>query len=326
MSRSLRIEREGGVYHVINRVNYRQDLFTNEGVHGSFEHCLFEACEKSGWILDGFCVMTNHFHLVVRTPRGNLSWGMKWLLSTFANRYHRLRKINGKLFQGRFKSLLVEEDAYLGPLLHYLHLNPVRAGMCDVGNLAGYRWSNYWYLQHPKSRPEFLDPTGALWHAGGLPDTLSGRRKYEQYLKWLVADVGAQKEMEFAKMCRGWALGSKSFKQEVLKTEGLLKDGDFRALRLEGKELAEANELIWESVLQCGLDIVGETEVSARAQKKSAAWKVWIAAELKRQTNAPYAWITERLHMGVPHGFTIYLSKLNRDNPQYLKFLENCRK
>jgi len=326
MARSLRIERAGGLYHVINRGNYRQDLFTNEGAHRSFEQCLFEACEKSGWVLEGFCVMTNHFHLVVRTPKGNLSWGMKWMLSTFANRYHRFRNINGKLFQGRFKSLLVEEDAYFGPLLHYVHLNPVRAGICDVDSLADFRWSSYWYLQHPKSRPEFLDTTGALWHAGELSDLLSGRRKYAQYLKWLVADVGAQKEMAFEKMCRGWALGSKKFKQEVLKTEGLLKDGDFKALRLEGQDLAEANELIWESLLARGLNAVGETEESARLQKKSAAWKVWIAAELKRHTNAPNAWIALRLHMGVPHAITIHLGKLDPNNPEYLEFLKIYRK
>jgi len=81
MPRSLRIEKENGVYHIINRGNYRQDLFINEGTHRSFEKCLFETCEKCGWILEGFCVMTNHFHLVVRTPKGNLIYGMKWLQS-----------------------------------------------------------------------------------------------------------------------------------------------------------------------------------------------------------------------------------------------------
>jgi len=81
MPRSLRIEKENGVYHIINRGNYRQDLFINEGAYASFETCLFEACEKCGWVLEGFCVMTNHFHLVVRTPKGNLIYGMKWLQS-----------------------------------------------------------------------------------------------------------------------------------------------------------------------------------------------------------------------------------------------------
>ena len=264
MARSLRIEREGGVYHVINRGNYRRDLFVNEGAHKSFEKCLFEACEKSGWVLEGFCVMTNHFHLVVRTPRGNLSWGMKWLQSTFANRYHRFRKVNGKLFQGRFKSLIVEEDTYLGALVHYVHLNPVRAGICGVAGLDSYRWSSYWYLQHPKSRPEFMDLTGALWHAGHLEDTPAGRRSYASYLSRLAGEVEVQKEMAFEKMCRGWALGSREFKKELLRSEGLLKDGDFEALRMEGLDLAEANEMLWEGFLERALRAVGHTEATAR--------------------------------------------------------------
>jgi REP element-mobilizing transposase RayT len=259
MARSLRIERVNGVYHVINRGNYRQDLFINEGAHLSFEKCLFEACEKCGWILEGHCVLTNHFHLVIRTPEGNLIYGMKWLQSTFANRYHRFRGAHGKLFQGRYKSLIVEEDSHLGALQHYVHLNPVRAGMCDVGGLKDYRWSSYWYLQHPELRPEFLDPTGALSAAGGLGDTAHGHRSYAAYLKWLSEDDQAQKEMDFDRMCRGWALGSKDFKRELLESEGLLKHGSFERVRLEGLELQEANELIWESCVERGLEAAGKT-------------------------------------------------------------------
>jgi len=330
MARSLRIERENGVYHVINRGNYRQDLFINEGAHRSFESCLFEACEKSGWVLEGFCVMTNHFHLVIRTPRGNLSWGMKWLLGTFANRYHRFRKVNGKLFQGRFKSLIVEEDAYLGALLHYVHLNPVRAGICDVADLGDYRWSSYWYLQHPNSRPAFLASTSALWHADELPDTPAGRRRYASYLRWLAADAGKQKEMAFERMCYGWALGSREFKKELLKSEGLLQDGDFEVLRMEGRDLAEANELLWEELLERGFRAAGQTEASARNQKKSEQWKIWVAAELKRRTNAPNAWIARRLHMGVPHAVTVHVSTFEcadkRQYEEYEDFIEKFTK
>ena len=327
MARCLRIEREGGVYHVINRGNYRRDLFINEGAHRSFESCLFEACEKSGWVLEGFCVMTNHFHLIIRTPRGNLSWGMKWLLSTFANRYHRYRKVNGKLFQGRFKSLIVEEDAYIGALLHYVHLNPVRAGICDVAGLGAYRWSSYWYLRHPKSRPGFLDPTGALTHAGKLADTAAGRRSYRSYLEWLAEDRVAQKEMAFGQMCRGWALGTREFKQELLKSEGLLKDGDFEALRLEGRELVEANELIWESLLQRGLRAAGKSEQAARGLKKPEPWKIWIALALKRRSNAPNAWIARRLYMGVPQAVTVNIGRFKAEggesSPDYMAFVRN---
>jgi hypothetical protein len=122
--------------------------------------------------------MTNHFHLVIRTPEGNLVYGMKWLPSTFANRYHKFRKVHGKLFQGRYKSLIVEEESYLGALLHYVHLNPVRAAMVNVSGLGGYRWSSYWYLRHPSKQPGFMDLSGCLEAGGGLSDNASGRKKY----------------------------------------------------------------------------------------------------------------------------------------------------
>jgi REP element-mobilizing transposase RayT len=316
MARSLRIERENGVYHVINRGNYRKDLFINENAHLSFEKCLFEACEKCGWMLEGFCVMTNHFHLVIRTPKGNLVYGMKWLQSTFANRYHKFRQVHGKLFQGRYKSLIVEEDSYLGSLLHYVSLNPVRAGLCDVVGLRDYRWSSYWYLRNPDLRPGFLDPTGALQAAGGLPDSPKGHRNYERYLEWLNEDGGARKEMAFDKMCRGWAIGSTDFKRKLLETEGLLKEGSFERLRMEGKDLKEANELIWQQSLERGFRAAGRTMADARNDKKSAEWKVWIAAQLKRNTSAPSTWIARKLSMGAPQLVGVYVNRWFREIEQ----------
>lgn len=319
MPRSLRIERENGVYHVINRGNYRQDLFINEGAHTSFEGCLFEACEKSEWILEGFCVMTNHFHLVVRTPKGNLISGMKWLQSTFANRYHRFRKVNGKLFQGRYKSLIVEEDSHLGALLHYVHLNPVRASMATVEGLKDYRWSSYWYLHNKLKRPWFLDCTGALEAAGGLADTPQGRKQYAKYLKWLVDDDAARKEMAFGKMCRGWAIGTKDFKKALLeeledaKEEDENADGSDAVARYYGEGLREANRLRWEMLLEKGLASLGKDAASIATDLKSAKWKIMLAALLKQKTSATNVWITRQLHMGTPDAVSRYVSEFRRN-------------
>jgi len=317
MARSLRIEKANGVYHVINRGNYRQDLFINEGAHLSFERCLFQACEKCGWVLEGYCVMTNHFHLVIRTPEGNLVYGMKWLQSTFANRYHKFRKVHGKLFQGRYKSLIVEEESYLGALLHYVHLNPVRAGMVDVLELGGYRWSSYWYLRHPSKRPGFMDVSGCLEAAGGLSDNASGRRKYGEYLAWLSADTAAQKELLFDRMCRGWAIGSKAFKKDLLKGEAeRLKEEGGEPLavaeeRYDGRDLREANTLKWELFLGRGLAELGKDSRAIRADLKSAEWKVMLAAILKRHTSAPNVWITKILNMGIPQAVSQNVGRLH---------------
>jgi REP element-mobilizing transposase RayT len=308
MPRSLRIERANGVYHIINRGNYRQDLFINEGAHLAFEKCLFEACEKCGWVLEGFCVMTNHFHLVVRTPRGNLIYGMKWLQSTFANRYHKFRQVHGKLFQGRYKSLIVEEDSHLGALLHYVHLNPVRAGIVSVDALNSYRWSSYWYLNHKKHQPPSLDVSGALEAAGGLRDTAAGIRKYGAYLKWLATDDAAQKEMAFEKMCQGWALGSKEFKKSILDDE--LSQKPLVDPKFEGRDLSEVNELLWERLLEQCLEALSKTEQDIDADPKSAEWKVSIATILKKRTSAPNTWISQHLRMGVPQAVSRYSSAL----------------
>ncbi|MEO0508825.1 MAG: transposase [Verrucomicrobiota bacterium] len=317
MARSLRIEKENGVYHIINRGNYRQDLFINEGAHTSFENCLFEACEKCGWVLEGFCVMTNHFHLVVRTPKGNLIYGMKWLQSTFANRYHQFRKVHGKLFQGRYKSLIVEEDSHLGALLHYVHLNPVRAGMVTIDELKHYRWSSYWYLFNKRKRPPFLDSTGALIGSGGLADTPKGRMQYEDYLRWLSTDNAAQKEFAFEKMCRGWAIGTKDFKKALLKELEKSDDVDNEdntserdtILRYDGASLREANELQWELLLEKGLSVLEKNAEALVNDKKSEAWKVLLATLLKQKSSATNVWITQKLNMGTSDAVSRYVSE-----------------
>jgi hypothetical protein len=259
-------------------------------------------------MLEGFCVMTNHFHLVVRTPRGNLIYGMKWLQSTFANRYHRYRKIHGKLFQGRYKSLIVEEDSYLGALLHYVHLNPVRAGMVKAEALNTYRWSSFCYLHNKKQRPPYLDTTGALEGAGGLRDTPTGIRKYGEYLQWLATNDTTQKEMAFEKMCRGWALGSKEFKKAIL--DDTLSDKPTLQSHFEGSDLTEANELLWERLLDQCLSALEKTTEDIKADPKSADWKVAIATVLKKQTSAQNSWISQKLSMGVPQAVSRYTSAL----------------
>ncbi len=108
MARKRRLESSDGLYHVINRGNYRADIFETEGAKKSFVKALEEACGKFDWELSAYCLMSNHYHLCLGTPLGNLSVGMRWLQATFAMRFNKYRKERGHLFQGRFKSLLVE--------------------------------------------------------------------------------------------------------------------------------------------------------------------------------------------------------------------------
>ena len=121
MARKVRFEYPGACYHVINRGNYRSRIFESEGARKSFVGTLRECCEAQGWCLHAWCLMSNHYHLLLETPEPNLVDGMRWLQSVFANRFNRFRKENGHVFQGRYKSIVLE-DAAMGPVAHYIHL------------------------------------------------------------------------------------------------------------------------------------------------------------------------------------------------------------
>lgn len=181
MARKLRLESEGGIYHVLNRGNYRADIFRAEKTRAAFLTSLGEMCAKTGWRMHAWCIMSNHYHLAVETPRANLVEGMRWLQGTFSVRFNRLRQERGHLFQGRYKSLAVDPDGGLGPLCHYIHLNPVRARVRPVATLPEWAWSSMHWLMQPARRAQWYDPSAALAHAGELTDTVAGRRKYLEY-------------------------------------------------------------------------------------------------------------------------------------------------
>ena len=129
MARRLRIQFAGARYHVINRGNMQHDVFATGGAVASFVRTLQAAVERFQWRLHAFVVMRNHFHLALATPEPNLVAGMHWLQSTFTVRLTRFHRQHGHVFQGRYQSLLIEDDAHLARVCDYIHLNPVRAGV-----------------------------------------------------------------------------------------------------------------------------------------------------------------------------------------------------
>lgn len=308
MARKLRLEYPGACYHVLNRGNYRSDIFRTEGARKAFESCLFAACTKSGWILHAFVIMRNHYHLALETPEGNLVVGMQWLQATFANRFNQLRSERGHLFQGRYKALLVEEGGPLGQVCHYIHLNPVRAGVVALDRLGEFRSSSYWYLGQPPARPSFLHLETALLEAGGLADTPSGRRSYADYLTWQMAEGPAGKNKAYASMSQGWALGTAGFKAALIKDHALAAE----ARAWEGTGAREIREAQWAEALQARLKQLGKTEADIRQDRKGAAWKAGVALRLKETTQAGNRWLAEHLHMGRPEAVSVHVGRLRK--------------
>ena len=319
MARKIRIEYPGAYYHVINRGNYRNWIFESEGARVSFLNCLKEACLAKGWRLHSWVLMSNHYHLCIETPNPNLVEGMKWLQSTFANRFNRFRKANGHVFQGRYKAILLDADA-VGPVCHYIYLNPVRAGLVKVSELQNYSASGFHQLCNPSKRWSFFDATTALAEAGGLADTRSGRRSYRDYLEWLSEEDSEQKRLGFEKICCGWAKGSKDFKKAI---QDDLKDGISK--KIVESEARELREPLWEDRLSQGLDTLGKADSDLLSDRKGAEWKVMLACYLRKRCLTPNVWLAERMNMGTAKSVSSRISQFKKSgytkNPQW-KLLE----
>lgn len=141
MARQLRIEYAGALYHVTSRGNLRADIYFDDTDRHEFLSLLGEACKDFHWLCHAYCLMDNHYHLLIETAQPTLSSGMRFLNGVYTQRFNRRHHRSGHLFQGRFKSIIVQNDKYLLELARYIVLNPVRARM--VHDASQWPWSSY---------------------------------------------------------------------------------------------------------------------------------------------------------------------------------------
>ncbi len=154
MPRPIRIEYENAYYHVMNRGRARHKIFHNEHYYEAFLKTLEEAHQRFGIQILCYCLMSNHYHLLVKTPEANLGRAMRHINGVYTQRYNRLKKTDGPLFRGRYKAISVEKDSYQLQLSRYIHRNPVNAG--KIKQLDEYPWSSYTaYIKNVKP-PEWL--------------------------------------------------------------------------------------------------------------------------------------------------------------------------
>ena len=154
MARPLRIEFEGALYHVTSRGNDCGTIFFTDTDRLAFLELVGEAVTRFSWLCHAYCLMTNHYHLVIETPNANLSRGMRHINGVYTQRINRLNKRSGHIFQGRFKSILVEKESHLLELARYVVLNPVRAKM--TRSAKDWKWSSYRATAGMAEAPSFL--------------------------------------------------------------------------------------------------------------------------------------------------------------------------
>ncbi len=295
MPRKLRVEYPGAMYHLMSRGDRREDIFLDDVDRQDFIKTLAEACQKTGWQMHAYCLMPNHYHLVLETPNANLVAGMAWLQSTYTIRLNHRHKLFGHVFSGRYKAQLVEGsgNGYLRTACDYVHLNPVRARLLQAEDrLLAYPWSSLpWYLAAPEHRPPWIRVDRLLGEHGIAEDTAAGRREFEHRMEVRRLEETDPDVLKVFR--RGWCLGGPEFKSRMLeKMEGKLGDHHSGELRRETAE-AKAVRLVGEELAR-----LGWKEADLASRRKSDPAKLAIAARLRTETTLSIKEIAARVHLG----------------------------
>jgi len=311
MPSKVRIEYEGACYHVINRGNYRSDVFAARGAPESFLRTLGQAAQRYAWKIHAYVIMRNHYHLAIETPRPNLSAGMHWLQGTFASRFNRFRKQNGRLFQGPYKALLIEDREALRRVVDYIHLNPVRAGAVPPAQVGRHAWSSLKAFKAGTKKPDWLASGGWVGRGERWKDTPKGAAAYEKHLVELGSDEAAQKEAGLIKLSQGWTIGTPAWRRTMAREYAQRKKVSGMGLsKDEVKQIGEAHN---ENALEEAMKKAGRAEAELRTKPKAADWKVQMALEM-RERGVPVAWLAERLCLGKAASVRSILWKARRKN------------
>jgi putative transposase len=320
MARKLRVEYAGAIYHVMNRGDRKEAIFLDDDDRHLFLKTLAEACQRADWQLHAYCLMGNHFHLVVETPKGNLVAGMMWLLGTYTARFNRRHKLAGHLFSGRYKALIIDGSGtgYLKTACDYVHLNPTRAKLLKPEQrLEEYRWSSWpEYLKPQGKRCPWLRVDRLLGQWGIEHDDELGRWQLEQGMEHRKEQEQNLECADWNKLRRSWCWGPLGFQEKLLELVGQ-RQGKHHY----GEELRESDEQKALRLISEMLGKAGWTEAELKFRRKGDPIKAWIAARLRAETTMTWPWIAARLSMG--HWRTAFNAIRRRVLARPLKELHN---
>ena len=257
----------------MSRGDRREDIFKDDVDRQDFLKTLSEACQKTRFEVHAYCLMGNHFHLVVETPEANLVAGMRWLLSAYTIRFNHRHNLAGHVFSGRYKALLVEGSSfgYLRTVCDYVHLNPVRAKLLERGGASAK-------LSVEQSDVVFGDTEiSSAVDPGGPAAGRAWDRAFEVGME--ARRQPETDDAEWEPVRRGWCLGGEAFRKEMLeRMEGELGEHHLGELRRESAEV-RAERIIAEELKR-----EGRSEAELGERRKSDPFKLALAARLRRET------------------------------------------
>lgn len=192
MVRPLRIEFPGALYHVCSRGDHCAPIYLDDADRLAWLGLLGEVCERFGFKVYAFCLMSNHYHLLLETAQGSLSRGMRRLNGVYSQLFNRRHQLSGHVFQGRYHAILCDKAEYLLAVARYIVLNPVRAHMVSVP--SDWRWSSHRYALNEFTRPAWLEVATLLRHFGN-DETAA----LDAYRKFVEEGVGAPRPFDAVK-------------------------------------------------------------------------------------------------------------------------------
>jgi putative transposase len=289
MPRRLRIQYPGAIYHVMARGNGRQDIVCDDADRDRLQQEMGRAAVRCGWRVYAFVILSNHLHVVLKTPQPNLARGMQVFLSAYANAWARRHRFCGHVFQGRYRTELVEDESYLWTVTRYVHLNPVRARL--VEHPAAWRWSSYPGYAHRRRRFEWVAQDELLASWGG---EFGGSDPAGAYRRYVNAGLVEPPSSPWSEARQGWVLGSLDF---VERLGELVRGAPPRELRresrlIQGVELGRVCEVVARGYQ------VESSEVSRRGSRHEA--RAALAYLARKHTEATHGELAELLGVSRP--------------------------
>lgn len=216
MPRPLRFEFKNAFYHVMNRGKGKQTIFPSDVYHYAFIKTLKEAHQVHGAVFHAYCLMGNHYHLLVQTPRGNISRIMRHIGGIYTQQHNKLKETDGPLFRGRFHSILIDSDEYALAVACYIHRNPIDCKIPLVSALQDYKWSSYNAYMGAHKCPAWLETN----YIKSLNDRHEHKENYSPFCDYESDDTI---EKFFSQNRVPSILGSNKFKEKVLEKEENVK-------------------------------------------------------------------------------------------------------
>ncbi len=269
MTRPLRLEFPGAVYHLTARGDRRGDIFLGDADRLTFLDLLAKEVRQQHWRLYAYCLLGNHYHLLIETPEGNLVDGMRRLNGVYTQTFNRRHDRVGHVLQGRYKSILVDKDAYLLELSRYIVLNPLRAGM--VQRIEDWPWSSYAVTAGKRAAPDWLDAEWIVMQFG--TDPMAARAAYRRFVR-----AGKDRASPWDALRSQIYLGEDEFLERM---EKIVSEQDRQGIPASHRLPARPK---MEGVLKTVASMFGVTVRNVKNRSHQRAFQIWVYL-LRRAVN-----------------------------------------